>query len=191
MEKGFLFVISGPSAVGKTVVAAEIFKKNSLISKVVTYTTRARRNTERDGVDYHFISKEKFLELEHNGEFIESSLVYDNYYGVRLSSLSEAMEQGRDSLLLINWEGFQKIKRKITSNVFGFFLTTDIKELERRIRIRATDSEEVIQNRLKMAAEDMRHKDEFDFCLENVEIQDTALKILKKMQKIKKSTAHA
>ena len=185
MKKGFLFIISGPSAVGKTVVSAEVFKKNPSISKVVTYTTRPMRATEQNGVDYHFVYKEKFLELEKNGEFVEFSLVYGNYYGVRLSSLTEAIEQGRDQLLLINWEGFQKIKRKITSNVFGFFLTTDMKELERRIRTRATDSEEVIQNRLKMAAEDMQHKNEFDLCVENVEIQDTAQKILTKMQEIK------
>ena len=118
---------------------------------------------------------------------MEFSLVYENYYGVRLSSLTEAIEQGRDQLLLINWEGFQKIKKKITDNVFGFFLTTGMKELERRIRSRATDSEEVIQKRLKMAAEDMSHRDEFDFSLENVEIQTTAQQILQKMQEVKGS----
>ena len=118
---------------------------------------------------------------------MEFSLVYENYYGVRLSSLTEAIEQGRDQLLLINWEGFQKIKKKITDNVFGFFLTTDMKELERRMRSRAADSEEVIQKRLKMAAEDMSHRDEFDFSLENVEIQTTAQQILQKMQEVKGS----
>ena len=186
MEKGYLFIISGPSAVGKTVVADRIFKMDSKISKVVTYTTRNQREGEVDGVDYNFVSREEFLKLEEEGQFVESSLVYDNYYGVRLSSIMEKIEQGQDLLLLINWEGFQKIKKKVSDHVFGFFLTApSIEELERRIRLRATDSDDVMQRRLRMAAEDMQHVSEFDVCIENVDIQDTADKILKKMNEIR------
>lgn len=186
MRKGHLFIISGPSAVGKTVVADKIFEMDSEISKIVTYTTRKRRESEKDGEDYNFVSQKEFLKLEKEGQFIESSLVYGNYYGVRLSFITEKMEQGQDLLLLINWEGFQKIKKKIVDRVYGFFLMPpSMEELERRIKLRAADSDEVIQQRLKMAAEDMRHASEFDVCIENVDIQDTAEKILKRINEIK------
>ena len=187
MRKGWLFVISGPSAAGKTVVANKIFEADPTISKVVTCTTRSPRNNEKNGVDYYFLSKEEFVSLEKKGEFAESSEVYGNYYGVRVSLLKEKTRQGIDQILLINWEGFQKIKRKLSENVFGFFLTVpSLEELERRIRFRGTDSDEVIKNRLRMAEIDMQHKDEFDLCVENADIQNTVDIILRKINELRK-----
>jgi guanylate kinase len=183
MKHGFLFVISGPSAVGKSTIADEILKIDRSIGKIVTCTTRKIRSTEIDGIDYNFMNKEDFFLYKSRGDFVESSEVYGNYYGVLLSSITKKVENENDSLLVINWEGFLKIKKAIGKNVVGFFLTPpSIEALEERIKSRATDSEEVILQRLKMANEDMRHRFEYDFCVENSDIKKTTDDILCKMQ---------
>jgi guanylate kinase len=182
MKKGLLFIISGPSAVGKSSVADELFKKEKTLSKIVTCTTRKIRHNEIDGVDYHFMSIDDFLKNKDRGNFIESSEVYGNYYGVMFSDVTDNLDRGIDSLLVINWEGYLKIKRAIKKNVIGFFITPpSMKDLELRIRSRNTDSEETILDRLNEASEDMLHQNEFDFSVENINILDTANDILQKM----------
>lgn len=185
MKKGFLFVISGPSAVGKTTVANELLQREIGLQRVITCTTRAKREGEVDGVDYFFMTKDEFLQRAENGEFAENSEVYGNYYGILLSSIKEKIEQGINTLLVINWEGFLKIKKTFGENVIGFFLVPpSLNELETRIRVRGTDTEDVIKQRMDMIAEDMKHKDEFDFCVKNVKIANTVSEIKTKMAKI-------
>ncbi len=186
MEKGILFVVSGPSAVGKTVVVNEILKMDDVpVSRVVTCTTRKIRENEIDGFDYHFMSIDDFLSNKKTGNFIESSQVYGNYYGVTFSSIQDTMNRGENSVLVINWEGFTKIKEKIEKNVFGFFIfPPSLRELEKRIRTRGTDSEKVIDDRLQMANEELLHQNEFDFKFENVDISETANNIANKMREI-------
>lgn len=184
MKKGFLFVISGPSAVGKTSVA-KLLKQESGLQRIVTCTTRKKRKGEVDGVDYIFMSKEDFLHHVKHGDFIEMSEVYGNYYGVLLSKIKEKIEQKTNCLLLLNWEGFLKVKKIFGKNVIGFFLLPPaLAELEARIRARGTDSEEVVKQRMNMIAEDMRHKDEFDFCLKNIKISDAVSEILAKIKEV-------
>ncbi|MBR1735077.1 MAG: guanylate kinase [Alphaproteobacteria bacterium] len=180
MKKGLLFIISGPSAVGKTTVASEFLKEeNNLLSRIVTCTSRTIRNGEVNGVDYYFLTREEFIQHKKNGDFVEMSEVYGNYYGVLLSTIHENIEQGKDSLLVINWEGYLKIKKIFKSRVIGIFLTPpSIEDLETRIRNRGTDSEEIIKQRMKMIEEDMRHKHEFEFCIENAILKHTVTDII-------------
>lgn len=222
LQRNFLFVISGPSAVGKTTVASAILdhykelraqkqqqqkaqneelqakagggefseglshgishdasSNVSKISRVVTCTTRSKRGGEVDGVDYIFLTKEEFFRRKDLGDFVEFSEVYGNYYGVLFSVIQDKIDSGENSLLVINWEGFQKIKKKFGEKVVGVFLTPpSARELENRIRNREQDSEETIQNRMKVAEEDMRHKDEFDHCIENDVLDKTVDKII-------------
>ena len=185
-KKGFLFVISGPSAVGKTSVANELLKQKKInLQRIITCTTRAKRNGEVEGVDYFFMSKDEFLRHSENGDFAEMSEVYGNYYGILVSTIKEKIEQGINALLVINWEGFLKIKRSFKENVIGFFLLPpSLKDLETRIRSRGTDSENIIKQRMNMITEDMRHKDEFDFRVKNVEIADATSEIFEKIANI-------
>ena len=185
-KKGFLFVISGPSAVGKTSVANELLKQKKInLQRIITCTTRTKRNGEVEGVDYFFMSKDEFLRYSENGDFAEMSEVYGNYYGILVSTIKEKIEQGINALLVINWEGFLKIKRSFKENVIGFFLLPpSLKDLETRIRSRGADSEDIIKQRLNMITEDMRHKDEFDFRVKNVKIADATSEIFEKIANI-------
>ncbi|MCR4623120.1 MAG: guanylate kinase, partial [Alphaproteobacteria bacterium] len=172
---GHLFVISGPSAVGKTTIVRYLLDKKPQLSRVITCTTRSIREGEEDGVDYLFLSKEDFREKIERGEFAEFSEVYENYYGVLLSSIQESVKENEISILVINWEGFQKVKRSIIENVTGIFINPpSVEELERRIRLRDTEDEGDIQKRLLTARLDIAHSGEYDFSVENKEIPQAA-----------------
>ena len=207
--RNFLFVFSGPSAVGKTTVANAVLKhyeelsrekkksQNSLqseseqsdfgrkfesiryISRIVTCTTRNRREGEVDGVDYIFLTKEEFLQRKDRGEFAEFSEVYGNYYGVLFSTIRGKIDSKENSLLVINWEGFFKIKEKFGEQVVGIFIAPpSLETLENRIRSRRQDSEEIIRRRMKAVADDMQHKDEFEYCVENDVLNKTVDKVI-------------
>lgn len=183
--KGILFVISGPSAVGKTSIAeAVLSKKNGSIHRIITCTTRAPRGAEKDGIDYIFMPVGDFIDKAQHGEFLEYSKVYENYYGVLFSTINEVLDSKRNALLVVNWEGFRKIKEKISDRAIGIFiLPPSIDTLEKRIRYRGHDSEEVIQKRLKMNAEDMLHADDFDYQIINNRIEDAVNDVIKIIDK--------
>ena len=184
---GCLVIISGPSAVGKTSVATEILKRHAnLFERVITCTTRAPRGTEKHGVDYIFMSEQEFLEKKSNNEFLEDSRVYSNYYGVLKKTVDDIILKNKDALLVMNWEGYLKIKNKINQKVVGIFLLPpSIKTLEERIRNRGDDSEDEIQKRLKMNEEDMIYASYFDYQIVNHQINDTVNQILQLVDNIK------
>ncbi len=185
---GHLFVISGPSAVGKTTVVSHLLANNPELSRVVTCTTRPIRENEQDGVDYLFLSKRDFQKKIENNEFAEFSEVYDYYYGVLLEEIRNSMNKNKISLLVINWEGFQKLKRSVNDNVTGIFINPpSVEELEKRIRNRDMDDEEVIQKRLLAARLDIAHSKEYDFSVENVEISQVANDIFGIIKKVMNS----
>ena len=189
MNKGFLFVISGPSAVGKTSVAENLLQIDSSLSKITTCTTRKIRNGERDGVDYFFMGKNEFLRRKNLGDFVEFSEVYGNFYGILQETLQKSPDEKKSSLLVINWDGFLKVKAKFPQQVIGFFLLPpSIDQLEARIRVRSTDSEEIIQQRLKLSKEDFVHADEFDFQVINDSLEIAVLEVQKIIRKIQAQT---
>ncbi|MDR2766219.1 MAG: guanylate kinase [Holosporaceae bacterium] len=187
-KRRYLFVVSGPSAVGKSSVVEEIFKRDASLKRIVTCTTRSPRGAEQHGVHYFFMDREEFAIHRENGDFIEFSEVYGNSYGVLFSSVSEGINDGETALFSINWEGFLKIKRAVGDCVYGFFLLPpSMEELKLRMKKRNTDSPEIMAHRLEVARNDLDHSGEFDFCLMNKSIEETAENILKQMNAIRQN----
>lgn len=185
---GYLFVISGPSAVGKTTVVNHLMKKNPQFKRVITCTTRSIRPHEENGVDYIFLSKEEFVKKIEKNEFAEYSEVYGNYYGVLLKTIKENMEKNDVSILVINWEGFLKIKKSIAKNVFGIFINPpSIDELRKRIKKRNSENENDLEKRMNSAIIDMNHSTEYDFVIKNFQIHSASKKIFKIINGVVKS----
>ena len=175
---GYIFIVSGPSAVGKTTVVEELLKRSSNIHRIVTCTSREKRAGEQDGRDYYFFPKEVFVKKIENNEFIEYSEVYGNYYGVLLDTLRKNIEQYQSSILVINGEGFIKIRKAIINNIIGIFINPpSFQELERRIRTRNSESEEIIQKRLKAIKKDMDYSKYYNFIIENHRVSETVNKL--------------
>ncbi len=133
----------------------------------VSYTTRKPRPKETDGVDYHFVSHERFEAMIAAGEFLEHARVFDNYYGTALAMVEESLAAGRQLLLEIDWQGAAQVRQRLREAVSIFILPPSRQSLEQRLRQRSTDSEEVIRRRLRDSVADMGHWSEFDFVVVN------------------------
>ena len=140
----------------------------------ISFTTRAPRGDERDGREYHFIDVQRFLAMRERGEFAEWAEVHDNFYGTSRVWLEQRMQEGCDMLLEIDWQGAQQVKKQFRNAVGIFILPPSIAELERRLRARGSDSEDVIARRVAGALGEMRHVAEFDFVIINKDL-DVAL----------------
>jgi guanylate kinase len=174
---GNLFVVSAPSGAGKTSLVHALLEANPHINLSVSYTTRAPRAGEVDGKHYHFISREKFREMDARGDFLESAEVYGNLYGTSQVWISEQIENGRDLLLEIDWQGAAQVRRRFPECVSIFILPPSKQALAERLRGRGKDSEEVVANRLAAVREDVSHVAEFDYVIINDKL-DAALREL-------------
>ena len=168
-RRGRLFVITAPSGAGKTSLVRELMQQRPGLRFSVSYTTRPKRPAERHGHDYFFVSKDEFLGMVDAGEFLEHALVFDNYYGTARRQVADSLASGQDLILEIDWQGAAQIRRALPECVSIFILPPSRAELERRLRGRGTDSEDVIQRRLRDAASDMAHWREFDHVVINDE----------------------
>jgi len=166
-RRGLLFVLSSPSGAGKSTIARMLLESDDGISMSVSATTRPRRPGEVDGRDYHFVSTEKFEEMVAAGEFLEWAHVFGHRYGTLKSEVVKAIEGGRDVLLDIDWQGTQQLKQVDPDIVRVFILPPSMKELERRLTRRGTDSAEVIRRRMDRAAAEISHWAEYDYVLIN------------------------
>ena len=146
-----IFIISAPSGCGKTSLVRELCQTYSFLEQTVSYTTRTIRSGEVDGQDYHFISKDEFIENKKNNKFIESQNVYDNFYGTTYESINEILASGKDAILEIDYKGMLLIKSKIPSSQSIYILPPSVEELEKRLFDRGLDSDEVIEKRVSRA----------------------------------------
>lgn len=162
-----LFVIAAPSGAGKTTLVKALVKRNPGFRFSVSFTTRKQRKNEVDGRDYFFVSEVRFLELSEQGELLESALVFDNYYGTSRTQVQKYLDAGQSVILEIDWQGARLVRESMPSCVSVFILPPSRTELERRLRDRQTDSDEVIERRLRDALGDMSHWDEFDYVIVN------------------------
>jgi guanylate kinase len=166
-RRGLLFVLSSPSGAGKSTIARMLIAGDDGIAISVSATTRPMRPGERDGVDYHFVDDAGFDRMVAAGEFLEWAHVFGHRYGTLKREVMKAIEGGRDVLLDIDWQGTQQLKQVDPDIVRVFILPPSMEELERRLRWRGTDSDEVIARRMDRAASEISHWAEYDYVLIN------------------------
>jgi len=166
-----LFVIAAPSGAGKTTLVKALVGRNPELRFSVSYTTRKRRETEIDGRDYFFVKEPEFLKLRDAGEMLESAIVFDNRYGTSRSQVEQLLSEGHHVILEIDWQGARQVRESMPESRDIFILPPSAVELERRLRGRRTDSEEVINRRLRDALGDMSHWQEFDFVIINDDLE--------------------
>ncbi len=174
MSAGTLFVVSAPSGAGKTTLVKLLLERDPLVRHSVSYTTRAPRVGEQNGREYHFIDATTFAAMRDRGDFLEWAEVHGNFYGTSRVWLEEQMAAGQDMLLEIDWQGARQVRERFPEAVGVFVLPPSLEELERRLRGRGTDSDDVIRRRVAAALGEMRHVDEFDFVIINNDL-DAAL----------------
>jgi len=170
---GNVFVVSAPSGAGKTSLVRALLAADPQVKLSISYTTRPPRPGEVDGMHYHFVSVEQFMEMLNRGEFLESAEVYGNYYGTSQRWIEEQLAAGTDILLEIDWQGAAQVRRLMPKAVSIFILPPSLEALRQRLTGRGQDSEAVIERRLAAAREDMSHVGEFDYVIINDDF-DTA-----------------
>ncbi len=166
-----LYVIAAPSGAGKTTLVKQLLKRNPDLEFSVSFTTRKQRKTEVEGRDYFFVDEARFLELKERGELLESALVFGNHYGTGRRQVEEHLENGRHVILEIDWQGARQVHDAMPDCISVFILPPSREELERRLRYRRTDSDDVIRRRLNEASGDMTHWNEFDFVIVNDDLE--------------------
>lgn len=171
MSKGMLIVVSGPSGCGKGTLLAEVLKKDKFFYSV-SATTRSPRPGETDGVNYYFLTKEKFEETAENGGMLEYASYCGNYYGTPKKPVEDMLERGIHVILEIEVQGAMKIREKCPDALFVFILPPSLKELRRRLNKRGTETEEVIKRRLGEAAGEIAQAHKYDYTVVNGELSE-------------------
>ncbi|MGM0214645.1 guanylate kinase [Enterococcus sp. AZ109] len=170
-ERGLLIVLSGPSGVGKGTVRKAIFERDdNEFEYSVSMTTRQKREGEIDGIDYYFRTREEFEAMIEAGEMLEYAEYVGNYYGTPLTYVNETLDRGKDVFLEIEVQGAQQVKDKVPDGVFIFLTPPDLVELKARIVGRGTDSPEVIDERMKVAREEIEMMALYDYAVVNDEV---------------------
>ena len=172
-SRGKLFVITAPSGAGKSSLIKALLEEDPALKLSISYTTRAPRPGEQNAREYHFVDDATFLAMRGRGEFLESAEVHGHRYGTSKKVILDALERGEDLLLEIDWQGAQQVRALYPDAVGIFILPPSFDELERRMRLRAQDSDAVIRRRLENAREELRHRDEFKYAIINKDF-DTA-----------------
>jgi len=175
---GVLVVISSPSGTGKTTICKKLISKDNNLHLSISVTTRKKRDTEIEGVDYFFKTKEEFLSLKKENEFVESALVFDNFYGTLKTQVVNKLKKSIDVIIDIDWQGTRQINSFMGGNVVKIFLLPpSLKELSNRLSARGSDSLKEIDFRMSKAVKEIEHFNEYDYVLINNDVEETYLKI--------------
>ncbi len=177
-KKGKLFVVTGPSGVGKGTILADFFKNNKNgVFYSVSMTTRKPRPAEKNGVDYIFVSKDEFLKAVQNDEFLEWAEYSGNLYGTNKNTVFEKLNAGINVILEIETQGAKKIMAKFPDCITIFIVPPSIEELESRLRGRNTESEEAVQKRMNAVREELKMLDKYQYNILNDELQSACCKL--------------
>lgn len=177
-NRGELIVVSGPSGVGKSTVISELLSHRPDIHFSVSFTTRAPRVGEENGVSYNFVERAEFERMISAGELLEHAEYVGNYYGTSMKVIREKLDQGIDVLLDIEVQGAAKVRRRCPEAVLIFIIPPSLEELSRRLHKRQTDSEDVIEGRLAKAREEYREIPNYDYLVVNDSVPKAAAEIL-------------
>ncbi|MFT8320881.1 MAG: guanylate kinase [Bacillus sp. (in: firmicutes)] len=178
VDKGLLIVLSGPSGVGKGTVRKQIFsQKNNSFEYSISMTTRLPRAGEVDGVDYFFKKREEFELLIEKGKLLEYAEFVGNYYGTPVDYVRETTDKGKDVFLEIEVEGAKQVREKFPDGLFIFLSPPSLSELKNRIVTRGTETEEIINNRMNVAKEEIEMMHLYDYVVENDTVENACDKI--------------
>jgi guanylate kinase len=171
-RRGLMLVLSSPSGAGKTTISRRLLQSDADIVMSVSATTRPPRPNEINGQDYFFVSEDEFDRMIQSGELLEHATVFGHRYGTPRSAVTNALNSGKDVLFDIDWQGTQQLRQQARDDMVSVFVFPPSKEeLERRLRIRAQDSEVVVRQRMAKATDELSHWAEYDYLVKNDDIQ--------------------
>ena len=177
-RRGLLIVLSSPSGAGKSTISRMLLNSDSEITMSVSATTRPKRPGEVEGVDYHFVDDAEFDRLIDAGEFVEWAPVFGYRYGTPKAPVKQALRDGRDILFDIDWQGTQQLHSAMGEDLVRIFiLPPSMGELERRLRDRGTDPDEVVADRMQRAGGEISHWAEYDYVLVNADMEKCLTKV--------------
>ncbi len=177
-RRGLMLVLSSPSGAGKTTISRLLLPADDQIELSVSVTTRPKRASEIDGADYYFVDQEAFDSMVVRDELLEHATVFGHSYGTPRGPVERALEAGQDMLFDIDWQGTQQLAEKASKDLVRIFiLPPSTEELERRLRTRAQDPEEVVQGRMAKAADEMSHWAEYDYIIVNHEVAESLAQV--------------
>lgn len=180
-RRGLMFVLSSPSGAGKTTMSRKLLAAEKNVAMSVSVTTRPMRPGEVEGVDYYFIDEAEFQRLVAAGELLEHATVFDHHYGTPKTAVMQALESGRDVLFDIDWQGTRQLAQRCRDDLVSvFILPPTLEELERRLRSRAQDSDEVVRARMAKATQEISHWEEYDYVVINQDL-DAAITHIQKI----------
>jgi len=177
-RRGLMLVLSSPSGAGKTTISRALLKRDQNLTMSVSVTTRPKRPIESHGSDYVFVDPIEFNLMVNRGELLEHAKVFGHYYGTPRAPVETALEEGRDVLFDIDWQGTQQLRDKVPGDLVSvFILPPSTAELEKRLRSRAQDSPKVVAERMARAADEMSHYPEYDYIIVNRDIEDSVARV--------------
>lgn len=179
LKKGCLIVFSGPSGAGKDTILNKIMGEKENLKLSVSHTTRSPREGEINGKNYYFVSKQEFIKMIENGEMLEYATYCGNYYGTSAVKVQDELEKGNDVILEIEVQGAEQVMKKVPEVLSIFILPPSLAELKKRLKNRGTDSDEVINRRVKEAEKEIALAHNYDYVIINDDIEKSAKKVLK------------
>jgi guanylate kinase len=182
-RQGICVVLSSPSGAGKTTISRKLLESDPQVKMSVSCTTRPPRVGEVDGRDYYFVSKDKFKDMINEGAFLEHAEVFGHFYGTPKSFVDEQLNTGKDVVFDIDWQGTRQLAEKMDGDLVSIFiLPPSMEELEKRLRARAQDTDEVVQKRMKKASREISHWNEYDYVIVNENLVQAMVDVEKIVQ---------